>query len=212
MQAQSSKNWRKQHEEIERLFLDYLKPNCGLVLKGGTALMMCYGLNRFSEDLDFDALHKVSTVSLVKKFCKQNNFELSVKKNTDTVQRATIHYGSAKPLKIETSYRRLKIDSCEYTTKNNVCVYTIETLAMMKLNAYLNRDKLRDLFDTIFIVNNYWGNLPHPIKLAFQNAFSEKGFDYFELIITQQQDDLIDAEVLTNNFFNALEIMDLQRG
>ena len=25
-----------------------------LVLKGGTALLVCYGLNRFSEDLDFD--------------------------------------------------------------------------------------------------------------------------------------------------------------
>jgi predicted nucleotidyltransferase component of viral defense system len=26
-----------------------------MVLKGGTALLLCYGLDRFSEDLDFDA-------------------------------------------------------------------------------------------------------------------------------------------------------------
>ena len=172
--------------------------------------MMCYGLDRFSEDLDFDAVRKTSAIAIGRKFCKKHNFEMNVKKDTNTVQRFMIHYGGDKPLKVETSYRRLKIDTGEFTVKKGICVYTIEVLAMMKLNAYLNRDKLRDLFDTIFIVNNYWDSLTLTAQMSFQNAFSEKGFEYFELVTQQQKDDLIDEGALTENFFHALDVMGVQ--
>ena len=38
-----------------------------LVLKGGTALLLCYGLDRFSEDLDFDAPKKMNLESRLEK-------------------------------------------------------------------------------------------------------------------------------------------------
>ena len=40
------------------LFILYQNYGKGIVFKGGTALKKCFGLNRFSEDLDFTCLNK----------------------------------------------------------------------------------------------------------------------------------------------------------
>lgn len=42
-----------------------------LVLKGGTALLLCYGLDRFSEDLDFDAPKKLNLESRLERALSQ---------------------------------------------------------------------------------------------------------------------------------------------
>jgi predicted nucleotidyltransferase component of viral defense system len=44
---------RRLHVEIMRAIARELH-DLPMVLKGGTALLLCYGLDRFSEDLDFD--------------------------------------------------------------------------------------------------------------------------------------------------------------
>lgn len=51
----------KQHERLMRAVLNNLVET-PLVLKGGTALYLGYGLNRFSEDLDFDSDKKLNLV------------------------------------------------------------------------------------------------------------------------------------------------------
>lgn len=45
----------------EKLMINILKnlSDTPLVLKGGTALYLGYGLNRFSEDLDFDSVKEI---------------------------------------------------------------------------------------------------------------------------------------------------------
>lgn len=48
-------DWREQHGVVISLFLKYLNSQTDdFVLKGGTALMTCYKLDRFSEDIDLD--------------------------------------------------------------------------------------------------------------------------------------------------------------
>lgn len=43
------------HASIMRAICEVIEEeNKPLVLKGGTALMLCYQIDRFSEDLDFD--------------------------------------------------------------------------------------------------------------------------------------------------------------
>jgi len=53
-----NKNLKLDKEQIERLsFIVKILKNLKdkpLVLKGGTALMLYYNLDRFSEDIDFD--------------------------------------------------------------------------------------------------------------------------------------------------------------
>jgi predicted nucleotidyltransferase component of viral defense system len=50
------------HVRIMRVVVSALQ-DTPMVLKGGTALLLCYGLDRFSEDLDFDAPKKLNLES-----------------------------------------------------------------------------------------------------------------------------------------------------
>ena len=65
-----------------------------MVLKGGTALLLCYGLNRFSEDLDFDSPRKFNIAGRIDRILSQKSsaHELKVVKDTETVQRIKSHY------------------------------------------------------------------------------------------------------------------------
>lgn len=82
-----------------------------MVLKGGTALLLCYGLDRFSEDLDFDAPKRFNISNRVEKVLSRmaSDFNIKTVKDTETVHRLKIHYRNdsiARLLKIETSFRQ----------------------------------------------------------------------------------------------------------
>ena len=54
----SLKSWQIRHKTIMEQYLHELnQQQDSVILKGGTALMLCYGLNRFSEDIDLDSPH-----------------------------------------------------------------------------------------------------------------------------------------------------------
>ncbi len=53
------------HEKLMRAIVKNLV-DTPMVLKGGTALYLGYGLNRFSENLDFDCCKKINLLSKVK--------------------------------------------------------------------------------------------------------------------------------------------------
>lgn len=196
-------DWQQSHYNVMINFLQYLNANSnGFILKGGTALMLCYNLSRFSEDIDLDCAHydKKSIEWIVESFCSSNNLQYRIAKNTDTVKRFMIHYGGNKPLKVEVSYRRNNISPEEYGYVNNILVYTIQSMAMFKLNAYLGRDKIRDLYDVIFIFKYYIKVLPKSVVTQLQYAIGQKGLQYFDYVIKTQSDSLIDNDKLASDF------------
>ena len=171
--------------------------------------MVCYGLDRFSEDIDLDAKDQ-NIAEYVVGFCEENQYDFRVAKDTDTVKRYMIHYGNeGKPLKVETSFRRKHIPAEETTKINDVQVYRINPLCAMKVNAYMGRDKLRDLYDITFICNNYFDELQPEIKALLQNALMYKGMEHFDYIVSQQQDDLIDENRLAESFLKMFDKFDL---
>lgn len=126
----SNSDWRKEHGKVIADFLKYLNSRThDFVLKGGTSLMECYGLDRFSENIDLDSRNK-HIEPIVKDFCDMYGYSYRVAKDTDTVKRYMIHYSEseAKPLKIEISYRRREIAPKEVTERNGITVYNIDTL------------------------------------------------------------------------------------
>ena len=168
----------RKHEAIITDFLKELnKETDAFVLKGGTALRQCYGLDRFSEDIDLDASVK-NIILFARKYCRQNGFELREAKNTDTVKRVFITYASdAKGLKVEVSYRRKNISEEEIVRKNGITVYSIDRLASMKAAAYIARDKIRDLYDITFICNHYFDMLSDTTKNLLRDSFEQKGLE-----------------------------------
>ncbi len=133
-----------------------------LVLKGGTALLLAYGLPRFSTDLDFDCRRtNIDLKPGIERAAKRSHEAirmLSTKKDTATTRRHMLHYGDegSQPFKIEVSYRDSdRIGEDDVALVDGIRVYKIEKLANLKIKALLNRTKARDIFDVSFLLNRY---------------------------------------------------------
>lgn len=154
----------RSHKELMVSILKGLS-DTPLVLKGGTALFLGYGLTRFSEDLDFDAPRKLNLFSKIKNSIP-STIELNdihIKKDTQTVSRYIVDYyipklkESAK-LKIEISYRT-PIQEKDVYQLDGMRFASIEKLIDYKLQAAYDgetsRSKVRDLYDIHFLAFNY---------------------------------------------------------
>ena len=204
------RDWRKQHSEVITSFAKYLNDKTdNFIIKHGAALYLCYNLDRFSKDIDLDGKEKGLAV-LVESFCAENGYSYRVAKDTDTVERCMLNYGNVgKPLKIEASYRRREIPAEETETINKIKVYGIESLCVMKVNAYAGRDKIRDLYDVTFICNNYFDRLsPQTISLV-RGAVAHKGIAQFDYVVRNQPDELIDSDQLADDFLKMYDRLGL---
>ena len=172
--------------------------------------MCCYGLDRFSEDIDLDSMN-TDIKPFVDGFCKDNNFQYRVAKYTDTVKRCFIHYGNeGHPLKIEASYRVSNQQYSNDVTKvNGIATYSIEALLEMKLNAFENRDKIRDLYDIAFIVINYFNRLGNRDIRRVANTLSMKGLEHFDYLMTTQSDELINSNILVDRYLEILKRLEM---
>lgn len=183
------------------------------VLKGGTALLLYYGLDRYSEDLDFDCL--TNNMDFTKRLIKHKDFKnwnISIKKNTDTVFRAMIDYGANSslgeyPLKIEVSSRNsnfLKNKKLEYKTIDGVNVYDIKELIKMKANAFTNRDKIRDLYDISFLLEKYPDCFTSETLFNIHDKLSYSDKNDLELLLMDE----FKNHKLTNNYNNFYGFID----
>jgi predicted nucleotidyltransferase component of viral defense system len=204
---------RQLHQNVIMAFLDYINAHTGnFILKGGTALLACYGLDRFSEDIDFDSKLQIgeNIIPFVERFCLEKNYDYWVAKNTDTVKRCMIHYNTHhKPLKIEVSHRRREIPDDETTIIKNIAVYKLEPLCIMKVNAYAGRDKMRDLYDLTFICNNFFDQLSMQAISLIRNAIEYKGIEHFDFLMKDQRDELINSDKLTDDFLRMYDHLGL---
>lgn len=174
------------------------------ILKGGTSLMFCYGLDRFSEDIDLDSTNK-NIGKLIKQFCDLHNYNFNIKKDTDTVKRFMIEFMIDEKIKVEISYRNKRLNQEKIEHINGIDVYPIDKLMGMKINAYNSRDKIRDLYDIIFIMKNYQDDIPDVLVEQLKNSFEYKGLEQFDYLIRTQDDSLIDKDKLAENL---LELYD----
>ena len=196
-------DWKITHKKVIDEFLLYLNGKTNdFILKGGTALLTCYKLDRFSEDIDFDGKNN-NIIDYVESFCSLHGYDFRIAKNTDTVKRCMINYGNiGRPLKVEVSLRRVNIPDNEITNINGITVYNIEPLCLMKANAYMSRDKLRDLYDLTFICNNYFEKLSPQTIFVIRNSIEYKGIEQYDYVVRQNEDELIDASKLAGDFLD----------
>ncbi|MCK9293330.1 nucleotidyl transferase AbiEii/AbiGii toxin family protein [archaeon] len=151
------------------LFIIYRLYGFELIFKGGTALSKCYGLDRFSEDLDFNA----SVIFNVDKFKEYLNrfyldYELEKSDFKDIGLKITLRlkgplYNGIKhslcKLFIDISYREnlllepviKKIINLEDLPSFDVLVMSKEEIFIEKIRAILTRNKARDLYDLWYL-------------------------------------------------------------
>jgi len=135
-------------EELYNFFND-------AILHGGTAIWRCYGGNRFSEDID---------VYLRKELKKINSFFDTLRRKGFSIKKEKISRNSLfsvlefkkSIIRFEALFKKVKGVLAEYQTADGnvitVLTLTPETLVIEKINAYLKRRKIRDLYDVFYLL------------------------------------------------------------
>ena len=140
-----------------------------IVFKGGTALSKCYGLDRFSEDLDFTSTVPFSTIKLKEQLDKFMKYEIIEKTVAGNNLKITLNiYGplyngikhSTCKLILDVSYREniinkpniKKIITEQGVPSFDVVVMTTQEILSEKVRAIMTREKARDVYDLYYLV------------------------------------------------------------
>jgi len=208
-------------EEIHKKFMRRIAESLTdtpYILKGGTSLLFGYGLDRFSEDLDFDAVKKLNLESKIRaaQTTDMEIIEIKIPKDTKTVQRYKVVYKTEfgeRSLKIETSFRNKEIDTKLYSKQEGINMYNIDVLLTNKIRAAYSGDTprtaARDLFDIHFILENYSQNVTAEHITALK-AFAQDEEELFERYFQAYEDDdlvnnKIDLEELVSGVIDKIE-------
>ena len=135
-----------------------------VVLKGGTALMLAYGLDRYSEDIDYDSNTRIDLVNELDSIMQGTRmiYEIISKKHTETTSRAFINYeiGKIRNGKLKVEIKNNRPLRFEYVNmKPGFWVYSIDKICEHKLNATVVRIKSRDFYDLGFIARQFKSEL-----------------------------------------------------
>ncbi len=146
--------------------------------------MFGYGLDRFSEDLDFDSQYKITTGSMISVLKTLNYQEIKIKKDTDTTKRILVMLDDVS-IKIEVSLRNMHKQSGQKKNMiGNIGIYSLDALANMKLDAFENRTRARDLYDLGYIACRKKDELSVQTQHRFLEKFGE--IDFVDLLLSSE--------------------------
>lgn len=155
-------------EQQERFELDVLdRLNSGrmlgnLVFTGGTMLRLCFGLNRFSLDLDFWLTKKIDEIVLFKnlKECLAEYYTIrdcANKLNTMLFEIRSAAYPSKLKIEIRKEKKNIQTETgiafSRFSDRQVLMrVASLKEMMKAKLDAFLNRREIRDVFDLEFLL------------------------------------------------------------
>ena len=152
------------------------------VLHGGTSIWRCYDGNRFSEDIDIYIPKEVNKINLLFKNLENKGFIVEKKKIGENSLYSNLKIGGVF-VRLEALFKKAKGSLKEYETveSNFITIYTLtpEELILEKVDTYLKRLKIRDLYDIFFLlrfVKNKFeirDKLEYLIK-SFKNPLDER--------------------------------------
>ncbi|MFH1212195.1 MAG: nucleotidyl transferase AbiEii/AbiGii toxin family protein [Candidatus Woesearchaeota archaeon] len=170
------------------LFVVYQNYGSEIVFKGGTALSKCFGLNRFSEDLDFSCKDEVNFQAVAEGL---KRFRIEFETEEDSFERSRSWIVRIKgPLfnGNRNSYCKVKLDFSfrekteikpviksigrflEEIPSFDVYVMSEEEIFAEKIRAVMTRNKARDVYDLYFLAEK-------GVKL--NKTLAEKKLEYY---------------------------------
>ncbi len=186
-----------------------------MVLKGGTALRLCYNLNRFSEMLDFDCAKALNLESTIKEIFAQlgknkshlRNPTIDVTKDTKTVRRYRINYGDGINLKLDTSLRGTPDDN-HLTELNGILTYKIDQLIKQKLNALNSRTAARDLHDVIYLYEHFLDNFGEDEMAEITALYNNQSSILEEYTSAYSEDPIFSISDLLENLTKLIDLFE----
>lgn len=154
-----------QQEKFELEVLDRLNSKkllTKLVFGGGTMLRLCYGLNRFSVDLDFWITENIETAKLYKDMREYLSQYYSL---TDSAEKyftllfeiRAKEYPRSLKLEIRKERKEISIEKAiaysKYSNQQVILpVVSLKDMMRSKIEAFIDRKEIRDAFDMEFLV------------------------------------------------------------
>ncbi|MBI5416809.1 nucleotidyl transferase AbiEii/AbiGii toxin family protein [Candidatus Poribacteria bacterium] len=153
------------HEQFELEVLDILNSGkflANLVFCGGTMMRLCFGLDRYSVDLDFWISKKIDIDKLFKDLKKYLSQFYTLKDAYD--KKYTILFELKSPkfprsLKIEIrkEIKKIKTESAiAYSKNHNIQVFinvaALQEMMNAKIETFLQRKEIRDVYDIEFLL------------------------------------------------------------
>lgn len=177
-----------QHIVLSRIFS---RTGSGFVFKGGTSLQKCFGLNRFSEDLDFTATEEFRRDVVEKALEEVGRYYPTTWDRKDNHASVTfrlkvqgpLYHGplSLQTIRIEISLREqvlLKpVNRTITPLYTDLRPYTVlfmnpsEILAE-KLRALMTRTKARDLYDVHYLIQK---------RVGFDGSIVKKKLEFYSI-------------------------------
>ena len=125
------------------------------VLHGGTAIWRCYKGKRFSEDLDFYFQKDKEKINFLFDRLKKIGFEIKKRKISENSVYSELVLDRTS-VRLEGTFQKILGVISDYETSdgNLITIYslTIEDFIIEKVNTYLKRFKVRDLWDIFFLL------------------------------------------------------------
>jgi predicted nucleotidyltransferase component of viral defense system len=171
-------------ENFEIEVIEYLNKGkflSNLVFVGGTMLRLCYGLNRFSVDLDFWLIKKVNSQKFFSDLEDFLEKRYIVKDSASKFSTILFEIGSQaypRNLKIEV---RKEIEKIKYektiaysrfsSFQVLVNALSLEEMMKYKVASFLDREEIRDCFDIEFLLKR---GVPLPMNKEEAEKFLRK--------------------------------------
>ena len=154
------------------LFILYNKVSKELIFKGGTALSRCYGLNRFSEDLDFTVATDSDFISIVSDGLRDFGIRYKIKEGSSpkpsrkykikiegplfkgteqSICSITIDFSLREKVLLEPNIVTIGYHM-DIIPTFDVYVMKEEEILAEKIRAMMTRASARDLYDAVFLL------------------------------------------------------------
>ncbi len=131
------------------------------VLHGGTAIWRCYGGNRFSEDVDAYLKKDIRRIEQFFQGLENKGFVVEKKKVGENSIFSKLIFNRTG-VRFEALFKNVKGALKEYegADGNFIAVYVLtpEELVIEKVDTYLKRLKVRDLYDIFFLLRQVKDN------------------------------------------------------
>ena len=125
------------------------------VLHGGTSIWRCYKGNRFSEDVDVYLNRDFKKINQFFELLEKKGFNIEKKRIREASIFSSLKFNRTL-VRFEALFKGVKGSLKEYETAegNFLTVYSLtpEELVKEKVDAYLKRLKIRDLYDIFFLL------------------------------------------------------------
>ncbi len=126
------------------------------IIHGGTAIWRCYQGNRFSEDVDVYINKDLSKIEEFFNSLISKGFKIIKKRIKENSIYSELDFNGTAA-RFEATFQDKKPFSRKYETSESffINVYTLsaEDLIIEKVETYLKRRKIRDLYDIYFLLN-----------------------------------------------------------